>query len=145
MLLLTRKSGQSITIQPGQGMDDATPIGTIFSAGPIEVKVNWVTRGSVGLGVTAHRQLTILRNEILLYDSFPLELPENYNWREVLARNVFELRERRKLSTQQLADKSHLAVTTIYALERGQGFIDLDDLEELANALAVNVKELLKD
>jgi len=145
MLLLTRKSGQSITIQPGSGMDDATPIGTIFSDGPIEIKINWVMRGSVGVGVIAHRQLTILRNEILLYDSFPLDIPENYNWREVLARNVFELREQRKLNRQQLADESHLAITTIYALERGQGFIDMDDLEELANALAVSVKVLLKD
>ncbi len=145
MLLLTRKPGQSITIQPEQGMDVATPIGTLFSDGPIEISVNWVMHGKVSIGIAAHRQLCILRNELLLRDSFPVDISTNNNWRDALARNVFALRVQHKWSTQQLADETQLAFTTICALERGLGFIDLDDLERLASALAVSVRLLLKD
>lgn len=146
MLLLTRKSGQSITIQPEHGMADTTPIGMLFSDGPIEIKVHWVMNNRVSFGIDAHHQLHILRDELVLNDSSSAVIPENYNWRQALAGNMFDLRIQRKLSTQELADKSQLSVTTISALERGQCyFIGLDDLQELARALAVNMRVLLKE
>jgi len=45
----------------------------------------------------------------------------------------------------QLADESQLALTTLFALERGQGIILLEDLDRLARALGVNVGVLLRD
>ena len=65
MLLLTRRPGQAIIIQPGQGADLATPVGALFADGPIVVMVNRLIRDEVRLGITAHADLQILREEIV--------------------------------------------------------------------------------
>ena len=146
MLLLTRKLGQAITIHPELGMDLATPVGDLFTHGPIEIRVNRILSGGVTMGIAAHRQFRILRDELLPYvDIHPVLISSNSTCREILARNVFALRVQRKWDTQQLADESQLALTTIYALESGLGLIDLDDLDHLASALKVNLATFLRE
>ena len=146
MLILTRKPGQAITIQPDLEMDFATPVGNLFSHGPIEIRVNRVLSGGVTMGIAAHRQFRILRDELLPYaDIHPQVIPRNSSYREILAHNVFTLRVQRKWSVQELADESQLALTTIFALENGRGLIVLDDLDRLATALTVNLASLLRE
>lgn len=146
MLLLTRKPGQAITIQPEQGTDFATPVGVLFNQGPIEIRVNRILSGGVTMGITADSQFHILRDELLPYaDIHPKIIPRNSSYREILAHNLFTLRVQRQWSVQQLADESQLAITTIFALENGRGLIVLDDLDRLATALAVKLVTLLQD
>ena len=146
MLLLSRKPGQSITIQPDPNLDFTTPLGTLFTDGPIEVQVNQIGKGGVNLGITAHRQFCILRNELTPYPHTPsLVIPVNRTSREILAHNVFALRVQRKLSSEQLAEDAGLALTTVVAVENSLGLIDLNDLDRLAKALQVNVDMLLRD
>jgi len=52
MLVLTRKAGETIITQPALGVDLSTPIESLFTHGPIEV------------GIMAHINLTILRDEL---------------------------------------------------------------------------------
>lgn len=146
MLLLTRKPGQAITIQPEQGLDFATPVGVLFSHGPIEIRVTQILSGGVRMGITADRQFHILRDELIPYaDIHPQVIPRNSSYREILADNLFNIRVQRQWSVQQLADESQLALTTVFALENGRGLIMLDDLDRLASALAVNLSTLLRE
>lgn len=46
---------------------------------------------------------------------------------------------KRQLSASELADESQLALAALFAPERGQGIILLEDLDRLARALGVNV------
>lgn len=64
MLILTRKPGQRIRIEPAVGLDPATPIGELFASGPIELTVARVSGHRVRLGIAAPAGLTILRTEI---------------------------------------------------------------------------------
>lgn len=64
MLILTRKSGQRIRIEPAPALDPGTPIGELFAAGPIEVIVTRVAGHRVRLGLVAPAGLIILREEI---------------------------------------------------------------------------------
>lgn len=145
MLYLTRKTGQSITIQPQEGLDFTTPVGEFFSHGPIEIKINRVLRDTVRVGIKANRQLCIHRDENLgRHDVHVVSIPKVMSSREILATNVFSLRTQRQWNVQELAEQSNLAVTTICALEMGLGEIDLEELDNLASALSVSVGFLLK-
>lgn len=145
MLYLTRKTGQSITIQPQDGLDFTTSIGELFSHGPIEIKINRVLRGSVRVGIKAHRQLCIHRDENLgRPDVHVVSVPKMMSSCDILATNVFSLRTQRQWNMQELAEQSNLTVTTICALETGLGEIDLEELDNLASALSVSVGFLLK-
>ena len=42
MLMLTRRSGQSIRLAPDPALDPATPVGEFFRDGPIRVHVGHV-------------------------------------------------------------------------------------------------------
>lgn len=66
MLIITRKRGQIIRIEPAPGTDPATPIGDIFAQGPIEVIVAQVRGSQIRLGITAPLSFLILRSELLL-------------------------------------------------------------------------------
>lgn len=147
MLVLSRKPGQSITIKPGPELDETTPVGVMFDRGPIEVWINRINKeGVVSLGVEAHRQFAILRNELKPHaEPISEVIPANRSTRELLAQNVFALRVLRKLSAQQLADASHLALTTICAIESGLGLVDLTDLDNLAKVLGVSAARLLSE
>ena len=145
MLYLTRKKGQSITIQPKEGVDFTTPVGELFYHGPIEIKINRVLRDAVRVGIAANRQLCIHRDEYLGRPAVHVvSLSKTMTSREILANNVFSLRTKRQWDMQELADKSNLAVTTICALEMGIGVFDFEGLDNLARALSVSVDFLLK-
>lgn len=64
MLVLTRKAGQAISIEPQVGMDLDTPIRTLFEKGPIEIVVLQVSGNHVRVGISADARLTVLRNEL---------------------------------------------------------------------------------
>ena len=64
MLILTRKLGQSVCIDLMEHLDPRTPIGEIFSHGPIEVAITYIGGKHVKLGVTADTRFLILRHEL---------------------------------------------------------------------------------
>lgn len=66
MLIITRKRGQAIRIEPAPGTDPATPIGDIFAHGPIEVLVSQIRGSQIRLGIIAPLSLMILRDELLM-------------------------------------------------------------------------------
>ena len=63
MLVLTRKSGQRLTINLQGSLDPATPIGELFRAGPIEVIVGRIDGDKVRIGINAHQDLLITRGK----------------------------------------------------------------------------------
>ena len=64
MLIVTRKSGESITIKPEEGAHLAQPVGQFFQNQPIKVYVRAIDRGVAKLGISAHRALNIVRDEL---------------------------------------------------------------------------------
>ncbi len=64
VLILTRKRGQSIKIQPKQDVDPNTPVGELFADGPIEVCVLGVAGQQIKVGIRADRRFLILRDEL---------------------------------------------------------------------------------
>lgn len=64
MLILTRKPGQRIRIEPAAAVDPATPVGELFASGPIELTVTGVAGHRVRIGIAAPAGLVILREEI---------------------------------------------------------------------------------
>lgn len=144
MLYLTRKTGQSITIQPQEGIDFSTPVGELFSHGPIEIKINRVLHDAVRVGIAANHQLTIHRDEYLGHsDVHMISVPKTMSTREILADNVYAMRTKRQWSMQELATKSNLSLTIIYELEMGAGEINLKYLDNLSSAFSVSVGFLL--
>ncbi len=92
MLVLSRKPGQSIKIGLDEKLDPETPVGELFgrsrhpgrsrrpasrdtctsmyiATGPIEIIVTQVNGQQVKLGIIAHPDLKILRDELDPYDS----------------------------------------------------------------------------
>ena len=57
---------------------------------------------------------------------------------------VRELRKRKNLSQEDLADKAGLHRTYIGMIERAEKNITLINIEKIANSLEVEIKELLK-
>ena len=64
MLILTRKPGQIIKIQPTADLPLTTPVGALFSEGPLEIVVQRVQGQQVRIGIQAHDKLLILREEL---------------------------------------------------------------------------------
>ena len=64
--------------------------------------------------------------------------------RSVLAKNIKMFRGRRNWSQANLAEKSGLSVVYISDIERGNKWPYLDSLIKLANALEIEIYELLK-
>ena len=64
--------------------------------------------------------------------------------RSVLARNIKTFRGRRNWSQANLAEKSGLSIVYISDIERGNKWPYLDSFVKLANALEVEIYELLK-
>lgn len=63
----------------------------------------------------------------------------------VFGKHVAELRHKRGLTQEQLAEKAGLAQRTIASIEQGQRWAKLSTLHKLAKALGVPRKELLDD
>ncbi len=64
MLILTRKPGQSFKIQPAADLPPATPVGVLFTEGPIEIVVQRIYGHQVRIGIKAHDGFLILREEL---------------------------------------------------------------------------------
>lgn len=58
---------------------------------------------------------------------------------------VRDLRKQNNLSQEELADKAGLHRTYIGMIERAEKNITLINIEKIANALDINIKELLYD
>jgi len=71
MLILTRKPGQILKIQPAADLPLTTPVGALFAEGPIEIVVQRVQGQQVRLGIQANDKLLILREELEEGGSLP--------------------------------------------------------------------------
>lgn len=60
------------------------------------------------------------------------------------AYNLKQVRHKKNLSQEELADLSNLHRTYISAVERGVKNISIDNMEKLAKALDLDIVELLK-
>ena len=63
--------------------------------------------------------------------------------RLVFTRNLKKLRLAKGLSQEKLAEECELHRTYISSVERGERNITIDNMEKLANALGVDIRELL--
>lgn len=63
--------------------------------------------------------------------------------RLIFARNLRDCRKCKGLSQEKLAELSGLHRTYVGSVERGERNISLDNMERLANALGVNLADLL--
>ena len=63
--------------------------------------------------------------------------------RQNFAANVRKLRLQRGLSQESLAEKSDLHRTYVGSVERGERNVSIDNMERLAKALGVEVRDLL--
>ena len=64
MLILTRRIGQRLLIEPLHGLDPATPVGELFREGPIVITVCRVDCQQVRLGIDADANLLVVRQEL---------------------------------------------------------------------------------
>lgn len=60
-------------------------------------------------------------------------------------KRVREIRKEKRFSQEKLADRSNLHRTYIGMIERAEKNITLVNIEKIANALEVKIKELFKD
>jgi transcriptional regulator with XRE-family HTH domain len=65
--------------------------------------------------------------------------------RELVAKNIRELRQERDWSQDELAARAGLHRTYIGTIERAEQSITVDSMEKLAAALNVKVSRLLED
>lgn len=70
--------------------------------------------------------------------------PPPLNARERVARNIIYWREKRGLSQFALAENSQISQTYISQIENGLFSISIDKLEKIAEALQIDVADLLK-
>lgn len=65
--------------------------------------------------------------------------------RMIFARNLKEARAEARLSQEELADLAGLHRTYVGSVERGERNISIDNIERLASALKVDIKDLLRN
>jgi transcriptional regulator with XRE-family HTH domain len=65
--------------------------------------------------------------------------------RITLARNIPQLRVKKAISQEALAELAGLHRTYLGSIERGERNVSIDNIGRLANALGVTVSELLKE
>jgi transcriptional regulator with XRE-family HTH domain len=65
--------------------------------------------------------------------------------RKIFAKNLRELREKKELSQEDLAEVAGLHRTYIGSVERGERNISIDNMERIASALGVSMIVLLKE
>ena len=63
MLILTRQSGQIITIQPRESLPPGALVARLFAEGAIEILVTRVRGNQVCLGIQTHPDLVVNRGE----------------------------------------------------------------------------------
>ncbi len=69
----------------------------------------------------------------------------NKTAREIFARNMRKFRKLKGLSQEDLAELSGLHRTYVGSVERGERNISIDNIERLANALNLNIVDLLAE
>ena len=65
MLVLTRRTGESIFIFPSDELDTTKPISELFRDGPIQLTLTRVNGNQARLGIIAPDSLTIAREEVI--------------------------------------------------------------------------------
>lgn len=65
--------------------------------------------------------------------------------RKIFARKLKGFRAKSQLSQEELADMAGLHRTYVGSVERGERNISIDNMERLAGALKIDIKELLND
>lgn len=65
--------------------------------------------------------------------------------RTIFAHNLREIRAKKKISQEELADIAGLHRTYVGSVERGERNISIDNMERLASALKVDIQELLNN
>jgi transcriptional regulator with XRE-family HTH domain len=65
--------------------------------------------------------------------------------RKVFASRLRQIRQVKGLSQEELADRAGLHRTYVGSVERGERNISIDNIERLANALEIDIIELLKE
>ena len=65
--------------------------------------------------------------------------------RKVFASRLRQIRQAKDLSQEELADRAGLHRTYVGSVERGERNISIDNMECLANALEIDIIELLKE
>ena len=63
--------------------------------------------------------------------------------RQVFAENLRRLRDQRGLSQEKLAELANLHRTYIGSVERGERNVSIDNMEQLAIALGVKLRDML--
>ena len=64
--------------------------------------------------------------------------------RTKFGKRVKAIRQKRKLSQEELAERDEIAVTNMGKIERGESFVTAVTLEKLANVLGVKVQDFFK-
>lgn len=64
MLVLTRRTDESILIQPAEGTDVTMTLAQLFADGPILITLLGGTGRRVKVGIEAPQQLSILRKDV---------------------------------------------------------------------------------
>jgi transcriptional regulator with XRE-family HTH domain len=65
------------------------------------------------------------------------------NTRALFAKNLRLFRQVKKISQEELADIAGLHRTYVSSVERGERNISIDNMEKLAQALGVDIRDLL--
>jgi sRNA-binding carbon storage regulator CsrA len=68
MLVLERKSGESILIFPDETLDPEMTIKDLFSNGPIRISVKCRQKTAVKLAICAPNNIKVLRKELRKHD-----------------------------------------------------------------------------
>lgn len=72
-----------------------------------------------------------------------MRLKRSRSARLVFAANLRRLREQRGLSQERLAELAELHRTYVGSVERGERNISIDNMEHLADALGVQLRDML--
>jgi len=64
MLVLTRRTGESIHIYPSDKIRPDMTVAELFRDGPFEIHIRKINPGQVRISIKAPHELTILRNEL---------------------------------------------------------------------------------
>jgi transcriptional regulator with XRE-family HTH domain len=67
------------------------------------------------------------------------------NYRSVLGKSIHKYRKIKGISQEKLAEDCSLHRTYIGAVERGERNISIDNIEKIAIALEVDIKQLFKE
>ena len=148
MLILSRKPGQSITIQPEAGVDLSLSAAQFFHNQPIQVYVTNIDRGEAKLGISAHRSLNIVRDELLpKRESVKRDVLDNSHCghaRQQLAVNIYNHRLNHQWSINELAVLTRIPIHVLITMEQGANRVSLEDLEVIAEVFDVEVAELFE-